>query len=280
MAIFKIKKAGLQPSAFFFSSQQQSCFSSNCYFCQLLGCWVLRGAVLGAALLALSGCGLFTRQAAQQATSPTAELHHMQWSARQRQLQEITDWNIQGALGITYKNKTEILSFSWQRQQPNYRINLHGPMHLASIHISGDANSATLQKSATNTITASSPEELLRQQVGWELPLSNLNYWIRGLPMPTANSASMLNPSNQQQAAAKLKFDAYNHLVQLIQDGWQINYSNFRSFNGIDLPTKIYLRYASTPATASAAPSHSTTSITTTPPSSQLLIKLVIKKWE
>jgi outer membrane lipoprotein LolB len=168
-------------------------------------------------------------------------LHYLSWTDRKAQLRMLDNWHISGSLSITYNNKTDLASFDWQKNHDVYTINIYGPMNLASAKIMGNANHVTLQKSSGEKTEASTAEELMQHQLGWALPVNNLNYWIRGLPTPGINARSV--------------FDDYNHLSSIAQQEWQIIYVSYDSFANIDLPTKIYLN------------------------SPQLHAKIVIKRW-
>lgn len=207
---------------------------------------ILRYVSFSALLLLLTACS--TLLSPPPTTQVTSTLHHLSWQQRQKQLRTIKSWYIQGAIGITHNNKTDIASFSWQNKLRSYLINIYGPMHLSNVQISGDDTHATLLQSSGGKMQADSPEELLQRRLGWNLPIANLNYWIRSLPAPTSST-------NPKVKASELQFDQDNHLIKLTQQDWQIIYSDYKSVNNVDLPSKIYLF---------------------TP---QLRIKIVIKTW-
>jgi len=172
-------------------------------------------------------------------------LHNLSWSERQKQLRTLNTWNVSGSLSTTYNNKTNIAAFEWNNNQDNYSINIHSAMNLVSVKIIGDSKKVVLLQSSGKRAEAASAEELMLHQLGWSLPIKNLNYWIRGLPAP-------------RSAQTTLQFDSYQHLQKMTQQNWQITYASYGVFSGIDLPTKIYL----------------------TSPQSQLQAKIVIKQWQ
>lgn len=172
--------------------------------------------------LLLSGCAIFTPQKEEPAD------HYLSKQARQKQLQNIAYWQINGVMSITYRGKNDIVNFAWEQDKDNYTVDFHGPLHIGGAKIAGNENTVTLWKSANEKITAKTPEELMLNQFGWELPLSEMKYWILALASPEFE----INSEN---------FDPYNHLVALAQEDWQINYTNFKAVNAIDLPTKVYL---------------------------------------
>ena len=53
---------------------------------------------------------------------------------------------------------------------------------------------------------------------------------IRGLPVPST--------------PAQTRFDAYNHLTYLVQDGWRIQFLRYTSIRNTDVPSKIFLSNA------------------------------------
>ena len=62
-------------------------------------------------------------------------------------------------------------------------------------------------------------------QVGWEIPVENLAWWVRGLAAPGKIPRQAL--------------DEQGNLSELLQGGWTIKYGNYRSFEGVNLPVKL-----------------------------------------
>ena len=151
--------------------------------------------------------------------------HHLTWKQRQRQLNTIKKWDIKGSLGITYNNQTEFAHFMWQQQYDAYAITLSSTFDIGSINIVGNSKIVTLWKSKSDKVTATTPEVLMQEELGWSLPLEDLRYWIVGLPTP--------------KIPYKATYDAYNHLATLKQGNWSIQYLDFAAFNDIDLPLKM-----------------------------------------
>ena len=73
------------------------------------------------------------------------------------------------------------------------------------------------------------PKFSLVKETGWNLPVSDLAYWIRGLPAPGSEAVK--------------HFDQFHHLIELDQKGWRIQYLRYSNVNQIDLPTKIFMNY-------------------------------------
>lgn len=153
--------------------------------------------------------------------------HRMSWQARQKQVQPIQHWTINGAMGITMPNYSQAASMVWQQQVRDYQISLFGPFGVGRTTLAGSPTGVTLLV-AGKQYQAKTAESLMQQVLGWQLPVTNLYYWVRGIPAPNSQAIK--------------SFDAYHHLTELKQPGWQILYQRYTAIKGIDLPSKILLK--------------------------------------
>ncbi len=158
--------------------------------------------------------------------STAAENKTITWSQRKQDLQQITRWQANGAIAIRDQQQAQSASVKWQQQsQSTFAIRLFGPLGVGNTIIIGKPGNVTLTTPENKTYTATSSEALLQQQTGWQLPISNLYYWVRGLPAPGSKP--------------QMKLDPYNHLRTLQQSGWNILYQRYTAVKGKDLPSKI-----------------------------------------
>ncbi|MES2218113.1 MAG: lipoprotein insertase outer membrane protein LolB [Pseudomonadota bacterium] len=193
-------------------------------------------------LLALLCITILTSCATTQTAPQAPQNQVVGWEARAKTLSSITRWNISGMIAIRNPKDNVSASIHWKQTHKNYALDLFGPMGTNAFKLTGSPHQVSLQNPHGQMFYASSPEQLLVQQTGWNLPVSNLYYWIRGLPVPGV--------------PAQKHLDAYNHITQLDQEGWQIQYLRYTSTNSIDLPTKIFMR------------------------SNGLSVKLIISQWQ
>lgn len=178
----------------------------------------IAAALIG--MLFLSGCAYFQRP---------PSFKQEPWKQRQAELRQIKNWEMSGALSITYNKKRDIARFKWVQKQDSYAMNISGPLNIGSVKIIGDADHVELWRTNKKSIVADTPEQLTKEQLGWRLPISNIRYWILSLPVPTKINA--------------MRFDQYGHLTDLEQNGWQIKYVEFQTNaqKNIDLPKTILL---------------------------------------
>lgn len=163
-------------------------------------------------------------------TPPEAPPTQLSWAARETLLNKLQSWEVNGKIAVHTAQESGSATIDWSQQQQNFRISLMGPFGSHNATLSGQPGAVTLVTSDGKHIVAKSPEQLLAQQMGWQLPVSNMNYWIRGLPAPG------IPVSNQ--------FDVYHRLTLLVQQGWNIQYLSYMNVNGIELPQKISISSA------------------------------------
>ena len=189
-------------------------------------------AVMSLFLTQFLGCAHFSR---------TPSFHYISPSIRNQQALAIKNWKIEGAMSIQSTQQSVITHYQWHQRAANYDIQLSSVLNLVRVNITGrEYQFVKLCRSNKRCYQAKTPELLLKQQLGWDLPISYLKYWIRGIPL---------------QGKAIKKYDPYGHLIFMQQNGFDLWFSNYQSFNGVDLPTRLDLQYP------------------------KLKIRLIIKQW-
>jgi outer membrane lipoprotein LolB len=164
------------------------------------------------------------------------------WDSRTAELSKISTWNLTALIAIRTQTENNSASLQWQQTPSGYSLYLLGPLGTHSFKLTGNASHVTLENSQGQKSSANTPELLLAEQTGWKLPVSNLRYWIRGIPVPGIPVQKSL--------------DAYSHLTALTQQGWRVDFLRYSAVNQVDLPTKIFIT------------------------SPDLTVKIIIKHWE
>lgn len=175
---------------------------------------VFAGIVLATALL--SACSTI---------APPAE-ENSDWARQRDQLSELDSWELRGRVNVRYDNESHTPRINWLQQNLEYHIRLWGTFNVGSTSIVGRPGYVTLEADG-ETLTANSPEDLILQQLGYELPVSQLNYWIKGLPAPDSEP--------------QLEFNELNQLISIQQSEWTINLVDMRQYGAITLPREVVL---------------------------------------
>ena len=173
--------------------------------------------------------------------------------ARQAALDKIKYWRISGAFSIQQEgHNPEMASFTWWQSDRTYRISILSVLDLYRVDIYRMNGIVKLWKNGTLSLTAPSPEELLEEAMGWSLPISDLRYWIIGMPAP------------QKHGKFLVKYDEYGHLSDLKQDGWTLHFGSYkRQIDAPDFPKRITLSH---PGIDQVRPA--------------ITVKIVVKEWQ
>jgi outer membrane lipoprotein LolB len=157
-------------------------------------------------------------------SAPPAE--DSDWTRQREQLQRLDSWQLSGRVNIRYDNESHTPRIRWQQQSLEYQIRLWGTFNAGNTLIVGRPGYVTMEQNS-GILTASSPEDLILQQLGYELPVSYLEYWIKGLPAP--------------DTPADLTFNELNQLTNLSQFGWSVSYTDPRQYGAVSLPRRVEL---------------------------------------
>ncbi|TBU88346.1 lipoprotein localization factor LolB [Stutzerimonas kirkiae] len=173
--------------------------------------------------LLLAGCaGLGPREAVEG----TGNMQD--WQIHKGRITPLDGWQVSGKIGIRAPRDSGSGTLFWLQRQDYFDIRLSGPLGRGATRLTGRADAVSLEIAGEGRFEASSPEELLAERLGWQLPVSNLFWWVRGLPSPDSRS--------------RLSLDGDSRLQRLAQDGWEVQYLSYIEQNGYHLPERIRLQ--------------------------------------
>lgn len=164
-------------------------------------------------LLSLCLLGLWLSGCAHKTPKP---LLAEDWQEHTRQLVKLNKWQATGKLAVKVPNDGGSMGIRWQQDPTQFAIDFSGPFGQNLLAINGDDKQVTLNEPNHAPISAKTAEELIRRNTGWTIPVTQLAFWVRGLPDPT-NRISKFQPNPQ------------GLIETLEQSGWKISYSEYMS---------------------------------------------------
>ncbi|ABE58879.1 MULTISPECIES: lipoprotein insertase outer membrane protein LolB [Chromohalobacter] len=183
---------------------------------------------LGLVLVALlAGC-------ASQAPSPDQSRDRGDWEAQIERLQTLDAWSLAGKVGLRTNEGSESANIDWQQRPDTYRILISGPFGAGRTLLTGRPGAVTLTN-GEGRFEAETPEALMEQQLGWSLPISALDYWVRGLPAP--------------EGGERIEHDEQGFPQQLRQFGWTIEYRDWTRADTLWMPRRLVMTYGELRAT-------------------------------
>jgi outer membrane lipoprotein LolB len=134
---------------------------------------------------------------------------------------DIRNWYIKGKIGLKDGKEAHSAYLNWLQCGDDYDIRVTGPFGQGAAHLFGNDKLASLETADSQTSHAVNAEQLLSRQLGWSFPVTELLYWLRGIPSP------MFSYSIQDQ------------LTSFEQSEWLLSFPRLKTVDNYQLPTKI-----------------------------------------
>jgi len=147
--------------------------------------------------------------------------------ALQRPVQADAPFTFNGRVAVKQGEQRNTAGLRWVHSTPEDEILLLAPLGQTVARIHRDAHEVTLEASGKH-YSAQDMETLMRQVLGWQLPLSGLRYWVTALPAP--------------EGASDIERDASGQVSMLRQQGWEIRYTRYAAATSDALPLRMSLR--------------------------------------
>jgi outer membrane lipoprotein LolB len=172
-------------------------------------------------LLILAGC------AGRPAVS-TIEKSSL-WEQHSRRLAVLASWELAGRLSVRMEQEGGSASLFWQQDRDRYALRIVAPLGRGTTEISGDQDSTQLRTAEGRVYKDTDVSGLMRDNLGWEVPVASLSWWVRGLPDPGL-------PQDN------LQIDDQGLASSLRQDGWTVEYERHQTSGDYRLPALITLQ--------------------------------------
>jgi outer membrane lipoprotein LolB len=169
-------------------------------------CSFLRlNTALGFSFWLLSGCALH-----QPKPIPISA----NWPQHQTQVQAFSNWQATGKLAVKVPNDGGSMGLHWQQHDNLFQIDFSAPFGQQLLSLEGDATGVTLTEPNQAPLRAKTAEDLIRAHTGWSIPVTQLAFWVRGLPDPQTKIVHFA--TNDQ-----------GFMGELEQLGWKITYGEY-----------------------------------------------------
>jgi outer membrane lipoprotein LolB len=120
--------------------------------------------------------------------------------------QSLQHWQLSGKIGLRNGKQGHSAYLNWRQCGEHYTIRLTGPLGQGAAQLTGNNALATLQTSDQQRFQAANAEQLLAEHFGWQLPVSQLQHWIRGIPDPRHRYQAETAGSGFQQLQWQLTY--------------------------------------------------------------------------
>lgn len=185
----------------------------------------LRGRIVASCAMLLTAC---VAQPVREALPPIAGTPEAHQAQREAMLATKTQWSLQGRVALSNGRDGGSGRIDWRQEGVHYDIALSAPVTRQSWRLSGDEAGAQLEGLEGGTRIGPDPVELLREATRWEIPVTALSSWARGLR------------ADPRHGPASVLYAADGRLGRIEQAGWVIDYSSWQAdAEGVELPNRL-----------------------------------------
>lgn len=175
----------------------------------------LRFAVLVSVVVV---CGCVGTRPQSPVPTPTVA-----WPERVQTLQQAAEWRVQARAAAAVGTQGWQASLTWTQHGSDSELHLSGPLGMGASVLRLTSAGLSLNDAPP------SPDAVarLQDQLGFDLPMQALRYWLLGVPDPGSASEVTRNRSDRAQT--------------LSQEGWTIDYDRYQAVRGDLLPAHLVL---------------------------------------
>lgn len=141
----------------------------------------------------------------------------------------LTRWGLSGKLGIRQPDAGASLGIVWDQDGNDYLVRVRGPLGQSAALVRGDERRVVVERAGESPLVGDDAGALVREALGWDIPVNALKFWIRGLP----------DPGLEVQSATYLEGGWFGELAQR---DWHVELSRYREVDGLTLPGRIRAR--------------------------------------
>ena len=150
------------------------------------------------------------------------------WESHKDEISRLNAWRLAGRISVRHENEAWSASLYWQQNNDEYKLSIVAPLASGSVEIYGDTDSVSLKTREGQVYADSDVELLMRENLGWSVPISAMGYWIKGMPEPVATVDQIL-------------LDDTGKLAELNQSDWQVIYQAYTRSGGYRLPSRLQI---------------------------------------
>lgn len=143
---------------------------------------------------------------------------------RERQLAEAAEWRLQGKVAVRSGKDGGSGQLSWSETATGSVLELRAPISGQGWRLQIDAGGALLDGLEGGPRRDRDAARLLREAVGWELPVAAMRHWVRGA---------------RADGAARLEFADDGLPARLQQAGWTIDFLDWQRETSPPLPRRL-----------------------------------------
>jgi len=163
-----------------------------------------------------------------QEDDPTRTEKQARYEDRAAALQLRERWSLDGKLAVSDGEDGGSGRLEWRQQPGLSELDFRGTLGRGAWQLDIQPGYAVLNLANGESWQARDVSTLVREHVGWDVPVDALGWWVRGLAAPGQ--------------VTRRDLDEAGRMTRLTQHGWDVEYERYQEFSGLALPTRVVAR--------------------------------------
>ena len=180
----------------------------------------LRAFAAVAVATLLAACAI---QPARQALPPVVGAPQAHQAMRAAKLAALANWSMSGRIAVSDGGQGGSGRIEWKQDGARYAATLSAPVTRQSWRVDGGPGGATIEGLSGGPRSGPDASALVFDATHWRVPVDALGAWLLGL----------------DRDGDTVHFGADGRIDRIDGAGWSVDYGDWRTTGGVDLPGRI-----------------------------------------
>ncbi|MGR8946433.1 MAG: lipoprotein insertase outer membrane protein LolB [Gammaproteobacteria bacterium] len=155
------------------------------------------------------------------------------YERRQAIIGSIRTWSFRGRTAVQRGSEGWTATLHWRQHDGSFRLRIIAPLGQGTYEILREPDKVSLIDADNRVYTAATPEQLASEVIGWRLPITNIEYWVRGLMAP-------------HEEPSQLTLDEGGLVKDFAVDRWRVSILEYQFIDDLAMPRKLFMSHGDT----------------------------------
>jgi outer membrane lipoprotein LolB len=147
------------------------------------------------------------------------------WPEQRIALEKLERYGLNGRVAVAAQGQGFSASLRYQQQPRRSNLALDGPLGIGGLRVEIEGESVTIATSRGEKLDGQAARDELERRLGFQLPLTELRWWLLGIPAPGEASV------NQDAGSGEIR--------DFTQNGWRVSINTRAPGLGFALPQRL-----------------------------------------
>jgi len=147
------------------------------------------------------------------------------WPEQRAALEKLDRYGLSGRVAVAAQGQGFSASLRYQRQSQSSNLALDGPLGIGGLRVELEGEGIAIATSRGEKLDGQAARDELERRLGFQLPLTELRWWLLGLPAPGEVSI------NQDAGNGEIR--------DFTQNGWHVSINSRAPGLGFALPQRL-----------------------------------------